>query len=231
MQAQALGRAAICADLAIPLIAAGGCRAVSAGVLARHSGVTPAAALKWFGTTAKMWDALADAIGRRWCYYLQYSSRLDADLDPDDRAGRAGPWVSLELERAMSLFLPLNEHEVAWTRVWLSMLELGRHHELVGRRMAVWEMQELDILYRTSGCRDLPTLKITQVVVSGMRQQAASTENPLNLALAHDWLRRHVHHTYVENGVPEPATDADVLPSTLRYTYGRPGETGWPSAG
>lgn len=215
MRPQSLNRGESCADLAIPLIAAGGCRAVSAGVLARQSGVTPAAVLKWFGSTAQMWEAVADAIGRRWCSYLQSSSRLRSG------SGSAVPWTSLDLDPAMSLFLPLNDDEVEWTRVWLSMLELGRHHELVGKRIAVWEAQELDVLYRTTMCRDVPTLTATMVIVRGMRHMAASTEQPLDLSTMHDWLRRHVHATYVVHGVPEPASDDDVLASSRRYAYSR----------
>lgn len=112
MHPRSLNRAENCADVAIPLIAAGGCRAVSAGVLAHHFGVTPAAALKWFGTTARMWEQLSDIIGRRWYSCLDRASRLETDTAP------APSYSETDVYQAVSLFLPLNEDEIEWTRVW-----------------------------------------------------------------------------------------------------------------
>jgi hypothetical protein len=212
MRPQSFHRGENCADVAIPLIAAGGCRAVSAGALAGPLGVTPAAVLKWFGSTARMWEQLADAIGRRWHSYLGSAPRLRT-VD-----GPAVPFADLGLVEAVTLFLPLTEDELEWTRVWLSMLEHGRHHQLVGGRLAEWEAQELEALHRATTCRDLPTLTATMVVVRGLRQMVTATHRPLALDAAHDLLRRHVEPTYVEAGVPEPASDADALPSTRRFT-------------
>ncbi|WP_310528932.1 hypothetical protein [Nocardioides sp.] len=190
-----------CTDVAIALIAGGGCRAVSAGALSGRLGVTPAAVLKWFGSTAVMWEEIAAAIGRRWYSYL------DARL------------ADLEVFQAVALFLPHDQHEIEWTRVWLSMLEHGRHHELVGRRLARWEAQELEILHRATTCRDAPTLTATMVVVRGLRQMVAATHEPLGLDTAHTLLRRHVQRAYVDRGIPEPAAEADVLPSTRRFVF------------
>lgn len=216
MQPKAFDRAQNCADVAIPLIAAGGCRAVSAGVLARELGVTQAAALKWFGSTAQMWEALATVIGSRWSSYLDRSHRLSTD------SVLALYWNDLDLFQALSLFLPLNEHEIEWTRVWLSMLELGRHQELVGGRVVLTEAHEREVLYRATNCRDVPTLDSTLVLVRGLRHMVAATHEPLDLRTAHDMLHLHAHGTYVEQGIPEPVRDEDVLPSTTRYTYYRP---------
>jgi hypothetical protein len=190
-----------CADVAIPLIASGGCRAVSAGALAGPLRVTPAAVLKWFGSTAAMWEEIAAAVGRRW--YAHLERRL---------AGR-------DLLQATAVFLPLDEDEIEWTRVWLSMLEHGRHHELVGTRMAEWEAQELEALHRATTCRDTPTLTATMVVVRGLRQMVAATHDPMDLDTAHELLRRHVRHAYVERGIPEPSTEADALASTRRFAF------------
>lgn len=220
MRPQSFNRGENCADLAIPLIAAGGCRAVSAGVLARLSGVTPPAVAKWFGSTAQMWEALADVIGRRWISCLDSSSRLDT------AAARAPRWTDLDVFQAASLFLPVNQDEIEWARVWLSMLELGRHHELVGRQMARCEGREREVLHRATGCRDAPTLSSTMVLVRGLRQMVAATHEPLYLATAHTWLHLHVQSTYVEHGIPEPTTEDDALPSTQRFTYLRPTGSG-----
>lgn len=208
MRPQSFHRGENCTDVAIALIAAGGCRAVSAGVLARHFAVTPPAVLKWFGSTARMWDEIAACIGRRWYAYTDGRLR---DRDIFD---------------SVALFLPLTQDEVEWTRVWLSMLELGRHHELVGKRMAQLEEQELTVLYRATDCRDVPTLVATMVVVRGLRQMVCATHEPLDLGTAHTLLRRHVTYAYVERGIPEPAGEDDVLSVTRRMTYAparRPG--------
>jgi hypothetical protein len=159
-----------------------------------------------------MWEQLADAIGRRWCSHLDAASRLRTDDVP------AVPFADLDLTEAVRLFLPLTDDEIEWTRVWLSMLEHGRHHELVGGRMAQWEAQEMEALHRATTCRGIGTLTATLVVVRGLRQMVAATHTPLGLDAAHDLLRRHVEQTYVEVGIPEPAGDADVLPSTRRFT-------------
>lgn len=208
MRPQSFHRGENCTDVAIPLIAVGGCRAVSAGVLARHFAVTPPAVLKWFGSTAQMWDEIAACIGRRW--YAHTNSRL-RDQDIFD---------------SVALLVPSTQDEVEWTRVWLSMLELGRHHELVGKRMAQLEEQELTLLYRATDCRDTPTLVATMVVVRGLRQMVCATNEPLDLETAQVLLRRHVTHAYVERGIPEPVGEDDVLSVTRRMTYSparRPG--------
>ena len=208
MRPDSFHRGENCADVALAMIAADGCRAVSAGTLAGVLGVTPPAVLKWFGSTALMWEQLTDVIGRRWCAYLGRESRLRSrDLD---------------VFQAVSLFLPLDPDEIEWTRVWLSLLELGRHQELVGSRLALFEAQEVEVLYGATMCRDVPTLTATLVLVRGLRQMVASTHSPLDLELAHTFLRRHVQHAYVEHGIPEPANPDDVLPSTRRFTYFRP---------
>lgn len=213
MRPRSFHRGENCTDIAIPLIATGGCRAVSAGVLARRFGVTAPAVLKWFGSTSRMWGEIAEAVGRRWYAQLDRASRLDTEFT-------AAPlFVDLDLHQAVSLFLPLDAEEVEWTRVWLSILELGRHHELVGSRVAQWEAQELEALYRATGCRDVPTLTATMVVVRGLRQLVAATHQPLPLAEAHAMLRRHVTHAYVDRGIPEPAGEDDVLSSTRRFTH------------
>ena len=212
MRPQSFHRGENCADVAVPLIAAGGCRAVSAGVLAGPLGVTPAAVLKWFGSTSRMWEQLADAIGRRWYSYLDAASRLRPEDVP------AVPFADLELTEAVTLFLPLTQDEIEWTRVWLSMLEHGRHQELVGGRLAQWEAQEMEALHRATTCRDTATLTATLAVVRGLRQMTAATHAPLTLDAAHDLLRRHVEQTDLDDGSPEPAGDADALPSTRRFT-------------
>lgn len=215
MHPRSLNRAENCADVAIPLIAAGGCRAVSAGVLARHFGVTPAAALKWFGTTARMWEQLSDIIGRRWYSCLDRASRLETDTAP------APSYSETDVYQAVSLFLPLNEDEIEWTRVWLSILELGRHQEMAGRCQARREAYELEALHRATNCHDAPTLTATMVVVRGLRHMVAATHSPLDLDTAHQLLRRHVRHAYVDHGIPQPASGDDVLTSTTRFTYHR----------
>lgn len=208
MRPDSFHRGENCADVALAMIAADGCRAISAGTLANALGVTPPAVLKWFGSTALMWEQLTDVIARRWCAYLGRESRLQRrDLD---------------VFQTVSLFLPLDPDEIEWTRVWLSMLELGRHQDLVGGRLALWEAQEMEVLYGATMCRDVPTLTATLVLVRGLRQMVASTHAPLDLALAHQFLRRHVQHTYVANGIPEPASADDALPSTRQFTLFRP---------
>lgn len=213
MRPRSLHRGENCADVAIPLIAAGGCRSVSAGALAGPLLVTPAAVLKWFGSTARLWEQIADAVGRRWCAHLQRSARLGTAGVPPLRHGELDP------VDAVRLLLPLDDAEVAWTRVWLSLLEHGRHHDLVGERMAEWEAQEMEVLHRATGCRDVPTLTSTLVVVRGLRQMVASTHGALGLETAHDLLHGHVLQTYPAGRVPEPATEADALASTSRFSY------------
>lgn len=220
MRPRSLSRAENCADVAIPLIAAGGCRAVSAGVLARHFGVTPAAALKWFGNTARMWEQLSDVIGSRWYSCLDRASRLGTETVP------APMYSETDIYQAVSLFLPLDQDEIEWTRVWLSILELGRHQDLAGSCQARREAYELEALYRATNCRDVPTLTATMVVVRGLRHMVAATHSPLDLDTAHEFLRRHVRHAYVERGIPEPVGDDDVLTSTTRFTYHRGGRPG-----
>ena len=219
MRPQSFHRGENCTDVAIPLIAAGGCRAVSAGALAGQLDVTPAAVLKWFGSTARMWEEIAAAIGRRWYAHLDDASRSRTDPTSVRRD-------DLDVFEAVALLLPLDENEIAWTRVWLSVLEHGRHQDLVGVQTARWEAQEVEVLHRATTCRDVPTLTATMVVVRGLRQMVAATHEPLGLDTAHDVLRRHVEQSYVEGGVPEPATDADVLSSTRRFEYFPPRSAG-----
>lgn len=213
MRPESFNRAENCADVAIPLLSSGGARAVSAGVLAGHLRVTPAAVLKWFGSTAEMWHQLADAIGRRWYSCLSQASRLQVGSTP------LPLFAELDVFEAVSLFLPLNDDEVEWTRVWLTLLEHGRHNELTGGCLATWESQELEALYRATGCRDTLTLTSSMVVVRGLRQMVTSTHEPLDLDTAHLLLRRHVSQVYVEGGIPEPASEADALPASRRMTF------------
>ena len=104
----------------------------------------------------------------------------------------------------------------------MSLLEHGRHHELVGDRTAAWEAQELEVLHRATLCRSVRVLTATLVVIRGLRQMVAATHRPLDLDAAHTYLRTHIELTYVTHGVPEPVSDDDVLPSTTRFTYFAP---------
>lgn len=216
MQPQSFARAENCADVAIPLIATGGCRAVSAGVLANRLHVTPAAAAKWFGSAPRMWEHLTDVIGRRWIFYLDLYTRLSSDGSP-----RVCP-ADLDVFQWARLFLPLDQDEIEWTRVWLSLLEHGRHHDLVGNKVAISEAQEMEVLYRATLCRSVRVLTATLVVIRGLRQMVAATHRPLDLEAAHKYLRSHIELTYVTHGVPEPVSDEDVLTSTTRFTYFAP---------
>lgn len=217
MRPGSFNRAENCADVAIPLIAAGGCRAVSVGVLARSFGVTPAATAKWFGTTEQMWQKVSEAIAYRWIVHTTASGRrrpafaaYGVDVSDDDR-----------LREDLRLFLPLDQDEIEWTRVWLSLLEHGRHHELTGAVMGNWEKQERELVNRLTMCRSVHALNETLVVVRGLRQLVAATHDPLALETAHAMLQDHVEHAYIANGVPEPTSDDDVLRSTQRMTYRR----------
>ncbi|PUA81484.1 hypothetical protein [Nocardioides currus] len=214
MRPASFNRAENCADVAIAMIAAGGCRSISAGSLAGHLRVTPAAVLTWFGTTAQMWEQLTEAIGRRWFVHLGQTSRLRVEGRPILQGA-----ADLDIASCLRLFLPLSGDEVEWTRVWLSLQEHGRHHDLVGSRIAQWERQELERLHRVTACRDVPTLTHTLVLVRGLRQMVTATHEPLALEAAHDLLTRHCQLTYVENGPPEPASDDDVLDSTRRFAF------------
>lgn len=217
MRPRSFNRAQNSADVAIPLIAAGGCRAVSTGVLARHLGVTPAATMKWFGSTARMWEQLSDVIGDRWLFHLDLAARLETDDQP------APSYRDTDIYQAVSLLLPLNQHEIEWARVWLALLELGRHQELAGRRLARVEGLELDSVSRATTCRDIPTLTATMVVVRGLRHMVAATHSPLDLGTAHELMRRHVTLTYVDRDIPEPIEGNDVGPFIHRLIYGEHG--------
>ena len=97
-------------DIAIGIIAESGMGAVTLRSLAQRIGVTPPALLHWFGNRDHVLMIIASTFSLRW-----------------------RQWVMRRMyEHDLCALLPATDEEVAWTRVWLSLGELGRHHEEVG---------------------------------------------------------------------------------------------------
>jgi AcrR family transcriptional regulator len=169
----------IVTDKAIPLIAEGGCAAVTLRSLADLMRMTPPGVRRWFGSTEEMWVRIAACSGRRWIQWLGDLRREDPLRAP------------MSPQRPQAL-LPLDAGEVPWVRVWLALLELGRQRPAVGDVLGVFEAKEVGMAHRlAAGLSEDATLLLV-ALVRGLRHSVCAGGDPLPLASAHRLLTDHL---------------------------------------
>ena len=110
-------RGDIVTDCMVEILAEGGSPAVTLRALADRIGVTPSGVLRWFGSTDLMWETMAARYGWRWIALLRNRMRFH----------RRSPLRPASCRHDVHLLLPWTDEEVIWTRVWLALVEVGRH--------------------------------------------------------------------------------------------------------
>jgi AcrR family transcriptional regulator len=197
MRHLSLNRGDIATDGAIRLMARGGASAVTLRALADEFNCTPQAVRQWFGGTDPMWQQVTTRFGHRWVSALTDNFRIDP--------GRSRTWPL----RPHHL-LPFDAEDVAATRAWLAMTQLGRDDEAIGRVLAAWEESEAEVIldYAEQLDLDLATINVDALVavVRGLRHAVCATERPMALARAHSVLS-HVLTLLPQTVSPRSAGD------------------------
>ena len=174
-------RGDIVTDCMIEILAEGGCPAVTLRSLADRIGVTPSGVLRWFGTTDRMWAIVAVLFGRRWIAFLSDRGRFH----------RPSPLRPVGCADDVHGFLPGTDDEVVWTRVWLALVEVGRHRETVGWVIDQIEAEERALIRHLLG-REVDPLAVDAITatVRGLRHAICAPESPLPVRTAHAVLAR-----------------------------------------
>ena len=177
-------RGDIVTDCMIEILAEGGCPAVTLRTLrtlADRIGVTPSGVLRWFGTTDRMWVIVAVRFGRRWIAFLTDRGRFH----------RRSPLRPAGCADDVHGFLPGTDDEVVWTRVWLALVEVGRHSEGVGEVIDQIEAEERALIRQMLG-RGADPLAVDMITatVRGLRHAICAPESPLSVRTAHAVLAR-----------------------------------------
>jgi len=174
-------RGDIVTDCMIEILAEGGCPAVTLRALADPIGVTPSGVLRWFGSNDRMWVIVAARFGRRWIAHL---------TDPA-RSYRRSPLRPAMYTGEIHGFLPGTDDEVVWTRVWLALVEVGRHREGVGVVIDEVEADERALIRRLLGPGPDPlAVDAITAMVRGLRHAICAAESPMPVRTAHDVLAR-----------------------------------------
>jgi len=181
LRPSSVNRGDIVTDLVIDLIAEGGSHAVTLRGLADRVGVTSAGLVQWFGNTDRMWEVMAATYGDRWIAFLQ---------DPM-RFRRGGPLLPSTATHRVHGLLPATDEEVIWTRVWLALVEVGRHRHRVGVVIDRVETEECAVIARLLGREpDLMDVDATAAMVRGLRHAICAPELPIPVRRAH--VARHL---------------------------------------
>ena len=151
--------------------------------LADEFRISPQAIRQWFGGTEQMWDQIARRFGSRWVASL-------TDLWRTDQARGV-----IELPGLPQL-LPLDADDIAATRAWLAMTQLGRDNDAIGASLAPSEVREVEVIAgvanRSQLDLDAMDLDVLVAVVRGLRHAVCASERPMSLARAHAVLNRFV---------------------------------------
>ena len=131
-------KAQMATDLAIPILAAGGWRALTLRNVAAAANVTPQAIAAWFPSVAAMRAAVAAVYGDRWIRERDNLAR--ARTFSRDRAH-----TSSDVAEAL---LPQSWIEDVYDGIWLTIVEAGRWDETVGAAVAAVQDRERDLVRR-----------------------------------------------------------------------------------
>lgn len=176
-------RGDIVADCMVEMLAEGGYPAVTLRRLADRIGVTPSGVLRWFGSNERMWVIVAARLGWRWIAHVgdQTRFRWPAPLRPADCTDDVHG------------YLPGTDDEVVWTRVWLALVEVGRHIEGVGVTIDEVDARECTLIARMLGPGSDPVAVDSIIaVVRGLRHAICSSERPMPVRAAHVVLARQL---------------------------------------
>jgi hypothetical protein len=116
-------------DHAIGLVVEGGLAAVTARALSRSIGLSAPTILGWYGTARRIRLVVAQTFCDRWMQWVQRRRFRDGAL----------------------ALLPATAEEVAWTRVWLALHELGRLDDDVAANLARVAAYETHVLSEAVG--------------------------------------------------------------------------------
>ena len=176
-------RGDIVTDCMVDLLAEGGFSAVTLRTLAARVGVTSSALIRWFGSTDQMWEVIAARYGQRWMDLLQDRGR----------PYRPHPLRPAWATHLLHGLLPGTDDEVVWTRVWLALVEIGRHRTRVGvvidgveedeRAWTRWALEE------SAGPEHVDAVV---ALVRGLRHTICAPERPIPVRRAHAVLARHL---------------------------------------
>ena len=131
-------RGDIVTDCTIEILAEGGFQAVTLRALADRIGVTPSASCDGSGARDLMWEAVAVALRRP----------LDRAHAGPSRFHRRSPLRPASCAHDVHGLLPGTDEEVIWTRVWLALVEVGRHSHRVGAVIDQIEAEERVLIER-----------------------------------------------------------------------------------
>jgi AcrR family transcriptional regulator len=181
LRPMSVDRGDIVTDCMIEILAQGGFPAVTLRALAERIGVTPSGVLRWFGTTDRMWASVAARFGWRWIAYLEDPARLH----------RRSPLRPTSCRDNVHRLLPGTDEEVIWTRVWLALVEVGRHCEDVGLVIDQIETEERELIDQLLGRGGDPlSVEAITATVRGLRHAICAPETPMSVRTAHAVLAR-----------------------------------------
>ena len=145
----------IATDLSMPVIALRGLSGVTPSAVAEAAGCSRQAVHQWFGSRTDLQRAVAGRFVARWTRWC------------DARTHSHGP-VGL---------LPDCEQVVAWTRVWLALVETAHRDlpvaEVVGQGRS-WERELVARSLRRDGVTDRRAVALVHALGQGLRQQLAT---------------------------------------------------------
>jgi hypothetical protein len=130
-----------------------------------------------------MWETIAARYGQRWLALLRDRGRFH----------RRSPLRPASCTHDVHGLLPGTDEEVIWTRVWLAMVEVGRHRPRVGVVIDRVETEERAVIGRLLG-RDTDPIDVeaTSAIVRGLQHAICAPEIPMPVRRAHVVLARHL---------------------------------------
>jgi AcrR family transcriptional regulator len=150
-------------DLAIPVIAERGLRAVTPREIAALAGCSRQAVHQWFGSQEDLRVAVAARFVARWTRWLDVREHVDG----------------------LAALLPDCAEVLAWTRAWLALVEAAHRDPQLGRLVDVGRTQERDLvqtaLHRVTprhldDDRLVPATTLVHALVEGLRAQLSHGE-------------------------------------------------------
>ena len=88
--------------------------------------------------------------------------------------------------------LPGTDDEVVWTRVWLALVEVGRHRDSVGAFIDHIEAEEREVARRLLESDDPREVDGVLALVRGLRHAICAPTRPMSVRRAHELLAGRV---------------------------------------